>query len=113
GKTKRVISIGDLEICIFTPDDSHQSIVRAAKHLCCQSAPIDQNMITEYLKKSYSFPDPELLISFGGSPSVYGYPLWQLRLTEMYFLPTLRDIQFDDFYEILDKYSRCEQRCGK
>ncbi|CAG2174933.1 unnamed protein product [Oppiella nova] len=84
GKTSGgVITMDGMSVCVVSSKHSRQSIVKAAQHLSRQKAPIDQNEITDYLRKTYDFPDPELLIAFGGSPAVYGYPLWQLRLTEI------------------------------
>lgn len=56
--------------------------------------------------------DPELLISFGNHICLYGFPPWQLRLTEIFSLPTHRNITQKIFVDCLNRFSRTTQRLG-
>jgi len=60
--------------------------------------------------------DPELIIIYGGTSEyfqLYGYPPWQIRLSEIYYVPGKPDITYSGFINGLFRYSRCEQRLGK
>jgi undecaprenyl pyrophosphate synthase len=135
GKSKRYLTLDNMNVCILSSEDSHQSLVNAAKYFSTQEKDIDQQDISLYLrskssnitqfqwiikhklifalKENYDFPDPELLINFGPSLTLNGFPLWQIRLTEIYFLPTHHNIKFNQFYDLLFAYSKSEQRFGK
>lgn len=56
--------------------------------------------------------DPELLISFGSPVCLYGFPPWQLRLTEILSIPTHRGLPQRIFFDCLERYSRTSQRVG-
>lgn len=56
--------------------------------------------------------DPELLINFGSPLCLRGFPAWQLRLTEIFSIPTHRNIPQRIFINCLKKYSRTNQREG-
>ena len=97
-----------------TYEVSQQSIVKVAKHLCAQNGPIDEKGVNECLiNTTNGLTDPDLLIVFGNSTTPYGYPLWQIRLTEIYFYENILNFEFNDFYDLMIKYAKCEQRFGK
>lgn len=56
--------------------------------------------------------DPELLISFGNHFCLHGFPPWQLRLTEIFSIPTHRNITYKIFKDCLERYSQTTQRLG-
>lgn len=56
--------------------------------------------------------DPELLISFGSTLCLYGFPPWQLRLTEILDVPTHRNLPQRIFIDCLKRYSQTSQREG-
>ncbi|KAL6595142.1 Undecaprenyl diphosphate synthase [Neocallimastix sp. 'constans'] len=60
--------------------------------------------------------DPELIIIYGGDQeyfNLYGFPPWQIRLSEIYYVPGKCNITYSGFINGLFRYSRCEQRVGK
>jgi len=60
--------------------------------------------------------DPDLIIIFGGYYDffrLYGYPPWQIRLSEIYPIPGKPKITYYGFINGLIRYSRCQQRVGK
>ncbi|ORX82633.1 Undecaprenyl diphosphate synthase [Anaeromyces robustus] len=60
--------------------------------------------------------DPDLIIIFGGYYdffNLYGYPPWQIRLSEIYPIPGKPKINYYGFINGLIRYSRCQQRIGK
>lgn len=72
-----------------------------------------ENINLETVHQRVSWPsDPELLISFGSPLCLYGFPPWQLRLTEIYSIPTHRRMPQRIFFDCLRRYSRTSQREG-
>lgn len=70
---------------------------------------IDLNLV----QKQVGWPsDPELLISFGPHLCLYGFPPWPLRLTEIFSIPTHRNIPQKIFLDCLRQYSKTSQREG-
>lgn len=75
----------------------------------------------------YNFPDPDLIIRTSSSASVFGFCPWQMRLSEIVFLPDHPSLTyvskiipsiesrllFQDFVNSLAKFSLCQQRFGK
>lgn len=81
---------------------------------------ITPEVISTLLRKGLDFPDPELVIRLGKTPCVFGFLPWQLRLSEIMFLPLCRDMKNDpstmilnDLLDVVGKYCRVEQRFGK
>lgn len=56
--------------------------------------------------------DPELLISFGSPLCLYGFPPWQLRLTEILSIPTHRNMPQKIFIDCFRRYAKTTQREG-
>lgn len=69
--------------------------------------------ISSYLKGMNGVPDPDLIVYFGQTLSLQGYPPWQSRLSEIVHLRSHKHITYKEFYKVLKRYSRCEQRVGK
>jgi len=74
---------------------------------------IDINLIDTSLHASHNTPDPEVSIQFGPVNSLLGFLPWQTRLTEIFHCPTHKNISYLSFYELLKRYSKCNQRFGK
>lgn len=73
---------------------------------------INLNFVNEQVTESDGCPHPELLIIFGVTSSIYGYPPWQLKTTEIFHLPTHRNISLDSFVGCLEQYAKVEKRVG-
>ncbi|ORX45058.1 Undecaprenyl diphosphate synthase [Piromyces finnis] len=81
----------------------------------CMTIEAMNEVISKYTFKNDGC-DPELIIIYGGTPEyfqLYGYPPWQIRLSEIYYVPGKKDITYAGFINGLFRYSRCEQRVGK
>lgn len=55
---------------------------------------------------------PELLVSFGSPLCLYGFPPWQLRLTEILTISSHRKLPQKVFLDCLRRYSSTSQREG-
>jgi dehydrodolichyl diphosphate syntase complex subunit NUS1 len=56
--------------------------------------------------------DPDLVISTEYEFSLFGYPPWGLRLSELFHVP-IQDHIHDPFLEAMFYYSNCQQRFGR
>jgi len=75
--------------------------------------PVTVDKISTYLKGMNGVPDPDLIVYFGQALSLQGYPPWQTRLSEIVHVRSHKHITYEEFYKVLKRYSRCEQRVGK
>lgn len=91
-------------------------LVDVAKQLCQEgkhSVDVDINTVDVRLKAQTETPDPDLVIVCGNVLSTFGYPPWELRISEIYQVCSHHGITIQDFVSILEKYANCEQRFGK
>lgn len=56
--------------------------------------------------------DPDILICFGSPLCLYGFPPWQLRLTEIFSVPTHKNLPKRVFVDCFKKYSKTSRREG-
>ncbi|XP_045467681.1 dehydrodolichyl diphosphate synthase complex subunit Nus1 [Harmonia axyridis] len=104
-----------INIKIITKDDGKHNIKRVCEDFIINKEKIS-NITIDYvdkcLKQQYGFPDPDLGIIFSRIFSLFDYPPWEIRLTEFYRFNSHQNINFEDFVNVLDKYSKCNQRLG-
>ena len=81
--------------------------------LCVAAEDIDESSVTFALGANRGLPDPDVLVRVGPSHTNMGFLPWQIRLTEIHQLDGLRGVRWDDFFGVLRRYSKCEQRFGK
>lgn len=110
-------TIDGIQVQTISLKSSHQSLIESARNICQSSLPITIDRISEHLRhegKYYRFDDPDLLICFNSDQrTLQAFPLWQIRLTEIFFLTTHRHLNKSQFLYILKRFSRCQQRFGK
>lgn len=95
---------------ILSRRDGRQRFVEDIKHLLrFEPERIDLELVNKQVGWT---TDPELLISFGNHVCLHGFPPWQLRLTEIFYIPTHRRISQQTFVDCLHRYSRTIQRLG-
>lgn len=96
---------------IISKEDGRKKFLEDVKDLAIKSNPKSINL--ELVNSRVGWPtDPELLISFGTPLCLYGFPPWQLRLTEIFSIPTHRKLPRKIFIDCLRSYSRTSQRVG-
>uniref|UniRef100_T1J1N9 ditrans,polycis-polyprenyl diphosphate synthase [(2E,6E)-farnesyldiphosphate specific] n=1 Tax=Strigamia maritima TaxID=126957 RepID=T1J1N9_STRMM len=98
--------------------DGKWTITKTANSICQEieeneliSTQIDTELITDRLRHQTS--DPDVVIVFGSVYSSLGFLPWHIRLTELFVLPTHHHLRKHDFYDILDRFVKCEQRLGR
>jgi len=118
--------IKQVSISLLSREDGKQDIVNAAKSFGRQvkqgslkAQDISLECLGSRLRtnaglgKNESLADPCVLVRLGDLASNMDFPPWQLRLTEMFSIPRLRDVTPDKLTRVLRQYGRCEQRLGK
>lgn len=104
-----------MHVRIFVQEDGRDNIVKLTKALAMNTTIHNINIthVDKCLRKYYEFPDPDLGIYCGKTFSLFGYPPWQIRVTEFLNIKSHHNINVYDFIELLQRYSKREQRLGK
>ena len=105
---------------LLSKEDGQEDIVQAARKLAQNVAngdmtPDDVNEATLEANLGTGgarLPDPEVLVRFGLAHSNLGYPPWQIRLSEIHDIDTHHGVSRGEFFHVLLKYSKCQQRFG-
>lgn len=112
-------SPGQIHICLLSRQDGGPDIVQAAQRLAAQvangnlkSESLDESLLGSALTANRGLPDPDVLMRFGLAHSNLGFPPWQIRLSEIHDIDTHREVSLRDFFQVLSKFSKCEQRFG-
>lgn len=112
-------SLGQLSILIISEEDGQDSIVDLTKTLTemCQRGKISADDINiELLDAELSesvMGEPELLILFGPTVELDGYPPWQIRLTEIYNVQDNNGVGYQIFLRALYNYAQAQMRFGR
>lgn len=109
-----------VSISLLSPEDGKGDIVRCARLLSSElraglvkSSGICEDMISQRLVANKGMSDPSLLVRIGQAQSNAHFLPWQIRLTEIHSLESLRGLRQQHLIDILRRFSGCEQRFGK
>lgn len=93
--------------------DAVRAVARAVEGGRLDSDALDEKSIRDRLYLP-DWPDPELLIRFGGEHRLSNFLLWEFAYTELYFTPTLwPDFTKQTLVEALLWYQQRERRHGR
>jgi len=108
-----------LSIMLLSIEDGRDSIVDLTKSLAEVSqlgkiSPADISIegVDAELSESV-MGEPDLLILFGPHVELYGYPPWQIRLSEIFHVQDNQDVDYQVFYRGLRNYSKAQMRKGR
>ncbi|RCK64330.1 Dehydrodolichyl diphosphate synthase complex subunit NUS1 [Candida viswanathii] len=109
----------DLEIDLISRVDGKPTVVELTKTMSELAAnhellvkDITIDLIDEELRELVG-PEPDLLISFAPSLNLEDYPPWQIRLSEIYWEPDNKDVNYAVFLRGLQQFSNCKIKIGK
>lgn len=104
-----------VHVKIISPSDGRETIGLVCKEFARieKSSNVNIKNFDKALSEHFEFPNPELAIYFGKYFNLKGYPPWQVHVTEFMNLPSLCDAYFEEFVQLLYRFSACEQRLGK
>ncbi|GAV03892.1 hypothetical protein RvY_14260 [Ramazzottius varieornatus] len=107
-------------IYFLSEADGKATLVEGTRRICSAvkdrrlpTSVIDQNLFDSHIREMQDFPDPDLIMKIGKVDSLSGYPPWQVRLSEILYMPNPREVSFCDFRDALFRFTRVEQRLGR
>jgi len=108
------------KVRLVGPDDGRKRIIDVARQLSTEVArqrmsrdDVTVTKIDAMMQEEDLFCDPDLVIKFGKVNSLLGFLPWQIRLSEIMFVPTHKGIDLHEFSDVLKTYCNTEQRWGK
>ncbi len=112
-------SPGLLSILLISEEDGQDSIVDLTKTLTemfqrgkISADDINTELVDAELSESV-MGEPELLILFGPTVELDGYPPWQIRLTEIYNVPDNHGVAYQVFLRALYNFAQAQMRFGR
>lgn len=69
--------------------------------------------IEQFLNYKLNIPNPELAVICSSTPCLLGLLPWHIKLTEIVTLPKFGSLIPQDFIQVINRYSMCQQRFGK
>jgi len=108
-----------LEILLISEEDGRESLVDLTRTLCemAQRGKISVHDVTQDLidaeVSGTLMTEPDLIIMFGSSTCLKGYPPWQVRLTEIFHVQDNNEVDYQVFLRGLYKYAKAEMRFGR
>ena len=110
---------GHLSIMLLSAEDGRDSLVDLTKTLAemaqrskISSADVSTDLVDAELTESV-MGEPDLLLIFGPHVELYGYPPWQIRLTEIFHVPDNQGVGYQVFLRGLHKYAKAQMRLGR
>lgn len=109
----------DLEINFISQEDGRESLVDLTKTLCelSQSGKFSTKDISIELVDAGMnvslLTEPQLLMAFTPTCTLQGFPPWQIRFTEIFFVQNGDSVDYHIFMKGLQLYANAEMRWGK
>ncbi|TAQ86277.1 hypothetical protein B7494_g5389 [Chlorociboria aeruginascens] len=113
------LPLQDLSILLLSAEDGRDSLVDLTKTLTEMSqrsklSPLDISVdLVEALISESVMVEPDLLILFGPTIELSGYPPWQLRLTEIFHVQDNQGVGYQVFLRALYNYANAQMRFGR
>ncbi|CZS93013.1 hypothetical protein WAI453_000768 [Rhynchosporium graminicola] len=111
--------ISHLSVLLLSAEDGRDSLVDLTKTLAEMSQhsklspnDISIDLVDAELTESV-MGEPELLILFGPNVELKGYPLWQVRLTEIFHVQDNDGVGYQVFLRALYNYADAQMRFGR
>lgn len=112
-------SLQHLSLLLLSEEDGRDSLVDLTKTLTemsqrskLSSKDINTELIDAELSESV-MAEPDLLLLFGPTVELSGYPPWQLRLTEIFHVQDNQAVGYQVFLRALYNYGNAQMRFGR
>jgi dehydrodolichyl diphosphate syntase complex subunit NUS1 len=108
-----------LSVLLLSAEDGRDSLVDLTKTLTemSQRSKISSNDISIDLVDAEItesvMGEPDLLVLFGPTVELSGYPPWQLRLTEIFHVQDNQGVGYQVFLRALYNYANAQMRFGR
>jgi len=108
-----------ISVLLISAEDGRDSLVDLTKTLAEMSQKsklspkdISVDLIDAEISESV-MGEPELLVLFGPTVELSGYPPWQVRLTELYHVQDNQGVGYQVFLRALYNYANAQMRFGR
>jgi dehydrodolichyl diphosphate syntase complex subunit NUS1 len=108
-----------ISVLLLSAEDGRDSLVDLTKTLAEMSQKsklspkdISVDLIDAEISESV-MGEPELLVLFGPTVELSGYPPWQVRLTEIYHVQDNQGVGYQVFLRALYNYANAQMRFGR
>lgn len=108
-----------LSILLLSAEDGRDSLVDLTKTLAemtqrskISSDDISIDLVDAEISESV-MGEPDLLVLFGPTAELSGYPPWQLRLTEIFHVQDNHGVGYQVFLRALYNYANAQMRFGR
>ena len=109
----------DLSILLLSAEDGRDSLVDLTKTLAEMSqrsklspSDVSVDLLDAEISESV-MAEPDLLVLFGPTVELAGYPPWQLRLTEIFHVQDNQGVGYQVFLTALYNYANAQMRFGR
>lgn len=102
-----------IKVNVLTSKHSKLQLVNALRTMCRMDEEFSDTLVDTAINKTFPMVEPDLVVICGKSCTTFGLLPWHTRVTEFFTLSTHYNITFPKFYNLLERYSRHEQRFGK
>ena len=117
--TRLKTKLGHLSILLLSAEDGRSTLVDLTKTLAEMSQrkklspnDISADLVDTEITESV-MGEPDLLVLFGPSVELQGYPPWQVRLTEIYHMQDNTGVGYQVFLRALHNYAKAQMRLGR
>jgi dehydrodolichyl diphosphate syntase complex subunit NUS1 len=113
------LPVPHLSVLLLSSEDGRDSLVDLTKTLTEMSqrskisaSDITQELVDAEIAESV-MGEPDLLVLFGPTVELSGYPPWQLRLTEIFHVQDNIGVGYQVFLRALYNYANAQMRFGR
>ena len=110
---------GHLSLLLLSSEDGRSTLVDLTKTLAEMSqhqklspSDISVDLIDAEMTESL-MGEPELLLLYGPNVKLQGYPPWQLRLTEIFYVQDNSGVEYQVFLRALHSFAKAQMRYGR
>ena len=115
----QILPVPHLSILLLSAEDGRDSLVDLTKTLTemsqrskISSGDISIDLVDAEISESV-MGEPDLLVIFGPTVELSGYPPWQLRLTEIFHVQDNHGVGYQVFLRALYNYANAQMRFGR
>lgn len=113
------LPVPHLSVLLLSAEDGRDSLVDLTKTLTemsqrskISSSDISIDLVDAEISESV-MGEPDLLVLFGPTVELNGYPPWQLRLTELFHVQDNHGVGYQVFLRALYNYANAQMRFGR
>ncbi|CAG0920551.1 unnamed protein product [Notodromas monacha] len=115
GYTNGMVVERVMRLSLSGAQDGKESLVVALRELAkaaMQDALMSSRDLISRIVCKTGFSEPDAMLVVGPVMSTAGFSPWDVRLTEIFQIPSAAELTSRSFVDVLEDFSRCQQRFG-